>query len=214
MDWLRLLYAYPERLTEKLVKDLAGSPKVLPYLDLPLQHVSAGILKRMGRRAVQPLKLVENLRRWWPELTLRTTLIVGFPGETEADFEELLHFVNEAAFDHLGVFKFSPEPEAPASRLGDQVPQGLKEKRRRKIMAAQRKITLAANQSRVGRVYPVLAEGPAPDSDLVMTGRAAFQAPEVDGLIYFDGEQPRAGQITDTLIVKAGPYDLMGRIIA
>ena len=212
LDWLRLLYAYPERLTEKLVKDLAATPKVLPYLDLPFQHVAAGILKRMGRKAVQPLKLVRNLRRWWPGLALRTTLIVGFPGETEADFEELENFVQEAAFDHLGVFKFSPEPEAPASRLPDPVPQALKEKRRRRIMSAQRKISLAANRARVGRIFPVLAEGPAPDSDLVMTGRAPFQAPEVDGLIYFDGEQPRPGQIVDTLILKAGPYDLVGQI--
>lgn len=212
LDWLRLLYAYPERLSEKLVKDLAATPKVLPYLDLPFQHVAPGILKRMGRRAVQPLKLVQNLRRWWPGLALRTTLIVGFPGESEADFEELLAFVQEAVFDHLGVFKFSPEPEAPASRLPDQVPQGIKEKRRRKIMSAQRQISLAANRARVGRVFPVLAEGPGPDSDLVMSGRTPFQAPEVDGLIYFDGEQPRAGQIVETLILKAGPYDLVGRI--
>lgn len=213
LDWIRLLYAYPERLNEALIKDLAGIPKVLPYLDLPFQHVSADILKRMGRRRPgAPAELTKKLRRWWPGLALRTTLIVGFPGESEAHFEELLHFVEEAAFDHLGVFKFSPEPEAPASRLPGPVPQHLKEKRRRRIMAAQRRVSLSLNRARVGQVLPVLVEGPGEDSPLVMTGRAYFQAPEVDGLIYFDGEQPQAGEIVETRLVKAGPYDLIGEL--
>ena len=211
LDWIRLLYAYPERLNEALIKDLADTPKVLPYLDLPFQHVSAGILKRMGRRRpTAPAELVRRLRRWWPGLALRTTLIVGFPGETETHFTELLNFVEEAAFDHLGVFKFSPEPEAPASRLPDPVPQHLKEKRRRRVMAAQKRISLTHNRSRIGQTLPVLVEGPAEDSTMVMAGRAYFQAPEVDGLIYFDGEQPRAGEIVETTLVKAAAYDLIG----
>ena len=214
LDWLRLLYAYPERLSEGPVKDLANTPKVVPYLDLPFQHASAGILKRMGRqRPTPPLALVDNLRRWWPGLALRTTLIVGFPGETETHFAELMDFVNQAAFDHLGVFKFSPEPEAPASRFPDQVAQGIKEKRRRRVMAAQRKISLAGNKARLGQIVPVLVEGPDEENELVMTGRGPFQAPEVDGRIYFDGDQPRPGQIVDTLLIKAAPYDLVGQII-
>ena len=214
LDWLRLLYAYPERLTERLVKELAAIPKVVPYLDLPLQHAADDILKRMGRkRPVPPLKLIDDLRRWWPGLALRTTLIVGFPGETEAHFSELTDFVNQAAFDHLGVFKFSPEPEAPAACFPDQIPQAVKEKRRRRIMASQRKISLAANRARLGQVVPVLVEGPGEDNELVMTGRAPFQAPEVDGQIYFDGEQPQPGQIVDTLLTKSAPYDLVGRIV-
>ena len=213
LDWIRLLYAYPERLTEKLVKDLASIEQVTPYLDIPFQHAAPAILKRMGRRAAPPLQLVENLRRWWPGLALRTTLIVGFPGETEEYFEQLLEFVNEAAFDHLGVFKFSPEPEALAGGYADQVPQALKEKRRRKIMAAQRKISKTRNKARLGQTVPVLVEGPADDNPLVVAGRAAFQAPEVDGLIYFDGEQPQAGEIVETLLVQAADYDLVGRIV-
>lgn len=212
LDWLRLLYAYPERLNERLVKDLAATDKVVPYLDLPFQHVAPEILKRMGRRAVSPLKLVENLRRWWPGLTLRTTFIVGFPGETEEHFQELLEFVREASFDHLGVFKFSPEPEAPAGRYPDQISGAVKEKRRRQIMALQRKISRDRNKSRLGQIVPVLVEGPAEDNSLVTVGRAAFQAPEVDGLIYFDGEQPRAGEIVETLLIQASNYDLAGRI--
>ena len=211
LDWIRILYAYPERLNEALIKDLAAIPKVLPYLDLPFQHASAEILKRMGRRRVNsPAELVKKLRLWWPGLALRTTLIVGFPGESEQHFEELSNFVREAAFDHLGVFKFSPEPEAPASRLPDPTPQIVKEKRRRRIMAEQKKIALAHNKARVGRSFSVLVEGPSEDSPMVMVGRAPFQAPEVDGLIYFDGEQPEAGEIVETRIIKAAPYDLIG----
>ncbi|MDR2946841.1 MAG: 30S ribosomal protein S12 methylthiotransferase RimO [Candidatus Adiutrix sp.] len=213
VDWLRLLYAYPERLTERLVKELASIPKVLPYLDLPFQHVSPAVLKRMGRRQVlPPLELVEKLRRWWPGLALRTTLIVGFPGETEEDFQDLLRFVREAAIEHLGVFKFSPESGAPAAALKNQVPQHVKEKRRRKVMAEQRKISLAGNRRRVGQTVQVLVEGPSEESELVMTGRASFQAPEVDGLIYFDGEQPAPGELVDVQIVKAFDYDLLGRV--
>jgi ribosomal protein S12 methylthiotransferase len=212
LDWLRLLYAYPERLSERLVKDLAGTPKVVPYLDLPFQHASPEILKRMGRNPAPPLRLVENLRRWWPGLALRSTFIVGLPGETEERFAELESLVAAAAFDHLGVFKYSPEPGTPAAGRPDQTPQSLKEKRRRRIMAAQRKISLARNRARLGQIFPVLVEGPAPDSDLLTVGRAPFQAPEVDGLIYFEGEQPRAGQIVETEIIRAAPYDLVGRL--
>ena len=214
LDWLRLLYAYPERLSEALVKDLAATPKVTPYLDLPFQHSASAVLKRMGRRQIMPpAKLVQKLRRWWPDLALRTTLIVGFPGETEADFNELLGFVRDAAFDHLGVFKFSPEPGVPAGKLKEQIPQNLKEKRRRKVMAEQRKISKKLNQARVGQIGPVLVEGPSNESELVMTGRGHFQAPEVDGLIYFEGEQPEPGQIVEARLIKAFDYDLLAQVI-
>lgn len=214
LDWLRLLYAYPERLTESLVKDLADTPKVAPYLDLPFQHAAPNVLKRMGRRQVMPpVRLVQKLRKWWPELALRTTLIVGFPGETEDDFSELLNFVRESSFDHLGVFKFSPEPGTLASKLKEQVSQNLKEKRRRKVMAEQRKISRQINRDRIGQTIKVLVEGPSAESELVMTGRGYFQAPEVDGLIYFEGEQPNPGQMVDVQLIKAFDYDLLGRVI-
>lgn len=212
LDWLRLLYAYPERLNERLVKELAEIPKVLPYLDLPFQHASADILKRMGRPPVSPLKLVENLRRWWPGVALRTTLIVGFPGETEENFKELMNFVNQAAFDHLGVFKFSPEEGTRAAVMEGQVPQSIKEKRRKAVMSTQRKISLLRNKDRVGQLVPVLVEGPVGDNPLVAAGRAPFQAPEVDGLVYFDGEQPEAGEIVMTRLIKTSAYDLVGRM--
>lgn len=212
LDWLRLLYVYPDSLTEELVKDLAAIPKVVPYLDVPFQHVNTTVLKNMGRCGSNPLELVQKLRGWWPEVTLRTTLMVGFPGESEERFSELLEFVNEAAFDHLGAFKFSPEAEIQATTFPDQVPQGLKEKRRRKIMAAQRKVSLARNRQRLGQVVEVLVEGSTLDTPWVQTGRAYFQAPEVDGLIFFDGEQPQQGQIVKTLLLKATAYDLIGQL--
>jgi len=212
LAWLRLLYAYPEGLTEKLVRGLAEISKVLPYLDLPLQHAAPDLLRRMGRPAAPPLRLVERLRRWWPGLALRTTLMVGFPGETEAHFAELQGFVARAAFDHLGVFKFSPEPGARAANFPGQVPAGIKEKRRRAVLAAQKRVSLARNRARLGQVVEVLVEGPAEGP--VMAGRAWFQAPEVDGLIYFDGDQPETGRLVQARLVKASAYDLVARIVS
>ncbi|MDR1677971.1 MAG: 30S ribosomal protein S12 methylthiotransferase RimO [Deltaproteobacteria bacterium] len=207
--WIRLMYAYPERINEKLARSLASIPKLVPYLDIPVQHASPAILKAMGRPAKNPLPLINNLRDWWPEVALRTTLMVGFPGETEEDFDLLVRFLESAAFDQAGVFKFSPEEGARASSLPNQLPKVVKEKRRRNLMSRQRKISLARNRARIGQKKLVLVEGPSADSDLVMTGRADFQAPEVDGLIFFDGFQPIPGQMVKVRLIKAGPYDLV-----
>jgi tRNA A37 methylthiotransferase MiaB len=146
-------------------------------------------------------------------LALRTTLMVGFPGETEAHFAELLGFVGQAAFDHLGVFKFSPEPGARAANFPGQLPAGVKEKRRRAVLAVQRRVALARNRARLGQVVEVLVEGPADGAGPVMTGRAWFQAPEVDGLIYFDGHQPEIGRLVSARLVKASAYDLAARLV-
>ena len=212
ISWLRLMYAYPERLSAALAAKLSKIPKVAPYLDVPVQHASAAVLRRMGRRPMDHLALVAGLRAAWPDLAIRTTLMVGFPGETEEDFGELVRLVEEGRFDHLGVFKFSPEEGARASRLPGQIPQCVKERRRRNLMARQRRISLEANRRRVGKVAEVLVEGPSPDSDLVAIGRAQFQAPEVDGLIYFQGRQPSAGSLVLARLVKAGPYDLVAEL--
>jgi ribosomal protein S12 methylthiotransferase len=210
--WLRLMYAYPGRLNENLVRSLAGLPKVVPYLDVPVQHASNSILRRMGRQPGDHLKLVKNLRDWWPGLALRTTLMVGFPGETERDFDLLVRLVEEGTFDHVGVFKYSPEEGTKAARMSGQLPAAVKEKRRRSLMARQRRVSLALNRARVGQEKLLLVEGPSADSPLVMTGRADFQAPEVDGLIYFDGLQPLAGQMVRGRLIKAGPYDLVASL--
>ncbi|MGL4208498.1 MAG: 30S ribosomal protein S12 methylthiotransferase RimO [Candidatus Adiutrix sp.] len=213
LEWIRLLYAYPERLTEKMVKTLANTPKVVPYLDLPFQHGSVAVLKRMGRKVhAPPLTLVENIKSWWPEVALRSTVIVGFPGETEAEFDELSSFVEKAQLNHLGVFKFSPEDGTLASTMPGQLSKLIKEKRRRRIMSIQRKISHKLNKEKVGQIVPVLVEGLAPDSNFVLVGRAQFQAPEVDGLVYFEGEAPLPGQIVQTRLLKAAPYDFVGTL--
>jgi ribosomal protein S12 methylthiotransferase len=206
--WVRLMYAYPERLNQRLVDSLAGIAKLVPYLDVPVQHASPKILKSMGRAAKNPLRLIKDLRKWWPGVALRTTLMVGFPGETDEDYDLLVRFLESAAFEQAGVFKFSPEEGAKASAYPDQVPGSVKERRRRNLMSRQRKISLALNQARVGQRKLILVEGPSSDTDYVMTGRAYFQAPEVDGLVYFDGKQPKPGQMVMATFQKAGPYDL------
>ncbi|MDR1297768.1 MAG: 30S ribosomal protein S12 methylthiotransferase RimO [Deltaproteobacteria bacterium] len=206
--WIRLMYAYPERLGKKLVKRLAAVPKVAAYLDVPVQHASPDVLGAMGREAAAPLPLVENLREWWPGVALRTTLMVGFPGETERDYQLLREFMERARFDQAGVFVFSPEEGTRAALMPGRVPGGVGRSRRRGLMSLQKKISLAANKARVGREVLVLVEGPSADSDLVMTGRADFQAPEVDGLIIFDGHQPLPGRMVRARLLKAGPYDL------
>ncbi|MDR1487133.1 MAG: 30S ribosomal protein S12 methylthiotransferase RimO [Deltaproteobacteria bacterium] len=210
--WLRLMYAYPGRLNERLVKDLASIPKVAPYLDVPIQHASESVLRRMGRRSCDHLRLAKNLKAWWPNLALRTTLMVGFPGETEQDFDQLVRLVEEGTFDHVGVFKYSPEEGTAAAKMSGQLSAAVKEKRRRRLMARQRKVSLALNRARVGQEKLFLVEGPSPDSPLVMIGRADFQAPEVDGVVYFDGLQPVAGQMVKGRLIKAGPYDLLAAI--
>jgi ribosomal protein S12 methylthiotransferase len=212
-SWLRLMYSYPERLTSPLVKALAQVPKLVPYLDVPLQHASPEILRRMGRSGSDPLALIGRLRSWWPNLALRTTLMVGFPGETEEDYDQVVRLVEEGAFDHVGVFKFSPEDGTEAATFTGQVPQAIKERRRRGLLARQRRISLALNRARVGTERDILVEGPSDDSELVMTGRAEFQAPEVDGLIYFDGQQPQSGQMVKARLTKAGHYDLAATLI-
>ncbi|MDR1084893.1 MAG: 30S ribosomal protein S12 methylthiotransferase RimO [Deltaproteobacteria bacterium] len=208
LRWLRLMYAYPKNLTEKLIGRIAGIDKVVPYLDLPLQHASPKILRRMGRPGQPPLKLVEKLRKWWPGVALRTTLMVGFPGETEEDFELLADFVREARFENLGVFKFEPEDKVRASSFPNRVPLRSQKKREAEILGLQKAISREINGQRVGREFDVLTEGASPDSPLVMTGRTVFQAPEVDGLTYFDGEQPDSGRIVRATVVKVQAYDL------
>jgi ribosomal protein S12 methylthiotransferase len=212
-NWLRLMYAYPERLTSQLVQALAKVPKLVPYLDVPLQHASPAVLRRMGRKASDPLALVRRLRAWWPNLALRTTLMVGFPGETDKDYDMLVRLVEDGTFDHVGVFKFSPEEGTAAADFSGQVSALVKEKRRRNLMARQRRISLAINRARLGTELNILAEGLSAESDLVMTGRTEFQAPEVDGLVYFDGPQPQAGSLVRGRLTKAGPYDLAAVLV-
>lgn len=213
--WLRLLYLRPERITRDLLDLLGREEKICPYLDIPIQHVSDRILKAMNRSFGQKdlRSLFQKIRKALPQAVLRTTLMVGFPGETEEDFQELLQFVSELEFDHLGVFRYSPEEGTPAATYPDQVPKEITHQRQDLLMERQEKISLRKNQTRTGSVEPVLVSGSSPESDLLIQGRTRFQAPEVDGVVYITDGEPRVGEIVKVKITEAQTYDLVGVMV-
>jgi ribosomal protein S12 methylthiotransferase len=213
--WIRLLYAHPAHLTEELVRTIRDEEKVCKYLDLPIQHVDEGILKAMNR---PPLKrrmpdLIDWIRREIPGVVLRTSLIVGFPGETERSFRRLLEFVQEVQFDRLGVFSYSPEEGTPAAALKNQVQDRIKLRRSRRIMLLQKRISLKKQKALVGSRVPVLVERPGGSPDLLWEGRTQGQAPEVDGVTFLTKGRARAGEMVNVRILAAGSYDLFGEIL-
>ena len=213
--WIRLLYAHPAHLTEGLVHLIRDEEKVCKYLDLPIQHADEGILKAMNR---PPLKrkmpdLIDWVRREIPGVVLRTSLIVGFPGETERSFHRLLEFVQEAQFDRLGVFSYSPEEGTPAAALKDQVQDRIKLRRSRQIMRLQKGISLKKQKALIGSRVPVLVERPGSSPDLLWEGRTQGQAPEVDGVTFLTKGRAHAGDMVNVRILDAGPYDLFGEIL-
>jgi ribosomal protein S12 methylthiotransferase len=215
--WIRFLYAYPNQVTSKLLDTIAAHASLVPYIDVPLQHSSARLLRRMKRGASGDifLKLVERIRRTIPGVAVRTSLIVGFPGETEADFTELCQFVQAARFDHLGVFGYSDEDTSASHRLDGKLDGRTIYNRKRKLMSIQRKISRARNRLLQGRELGVLVEGPSKESDLVWQARLATQAPEIDGVCYISdpGETaPRPGEFRRMKIEKAHDYDLVGAL--
>ncbi len=207
LRWLRLMYAYPGHITDELIEVMARYECVVHYLDMPLQHAHPDVLRRMRRPALRhALEHIEKLRKAMPDIALRTTFIVGYPGETEAEFQTLLDFVAEMEFDKVGVFEFSPEPGTPAAALPDQVPDEVKAERRARLMEVQQRISLRRNQAQVGRILDVLVEG---HDQGVSYGRSYRDAPEVDGLVLFPGEAP-VGEIIPVRITGALEYDLEG----
>ena len=218
VDWIRVLYNYPTYFTDELYDALAESKKVIPYLDMPLQHINDRMLKVMNRRhtRAQTEAIVERLRATMPGLVLRTTFIVGFPGETEAEFEELLDYVKAARFERLGVFPYSFEPDTPAANLPGHLSDEIKADRRDRVMAAQQEIAFAFNESLVGRTMDVLIDAPAPDPALshLMVGRTYADAPDVDGVCYVEGSDIEPGDMVKCSIVGAAGYDLVARPVA
>ncbi len=212
LPWIRLLYSHPAHFTDELIEFLAGSEKVLKYLDIPIQHADDGILKKMGRNITyaRVMKLIERLRKDIPGVALRTSLMVGFPGETDEKFKKLLEFVKDAEFDHLGVFGYSDEDCAASASLPGKVSERLIIKRRDRIMKAQARISLKKNRERVGKTYKALVDGPSPETDMLYCARSYFQAPEIDGVIYINDGAPVAGEFAEVLITEAHPYDLVG----
>ncbi|ACL63470.1 MiaB-like tRNA modifying enzyme YliG [Anaeromyxobacter dehalogenans 2CP-1] len=214
--WIRLHYAYPRDVPDALVAAIADEPKIVKYLDMPLQHSSDRLLRAMkrGRDSVFLRDLLARLRSRIPGLALRTALIVGLPGETEADFEDLLRFVEEQRFERLGVFEYSAEEGTPAAEMADQVPDALKRERRDRIMAVQQAISRAHQQAMIGRRVEVLVEGRAEETEHLLAGRHAQQAPEIDGLTYINDGVAYPGEIVTVEITDAAEYDLVGRVVA
>jgi len=214
LRWIRMLYSYPkpDYFTEGLLKLMAQEKKICSYLDLPIQHIDDEILKRMGRRSRshEIYSLLHKIRTVLPEVSLRTSLIVGFPGETEKHFRALLGFVEEAWFDHLGIFKYSAEEGTPASRLVGSVPESVKEERLGVLMDLQKKISLKKHRRLVGRKMEVLVEGLDRQRRL-LRGRLKTQAPEIDGSVLLKGKA-KPGDWVEARITKALPYDLIGEI--
>jgi len=217
--WIRFLYAYPNKVTQKLLDTVAAHPTLVKYIDMPLQHSSPRVLKRMKRGASGDLflKLIERIRRTIPGVAIRTSMIVGFPGETPQDFAELCQFVKAAQFDHLGVFSYSDEDTSGSYHLDGKVDGRTTHRRRRRLMALQRKIARARNSRLVGREAEVLVEGVSKDTDLLWEARLPTQAPEIDGVTLindFEGAAPRPGQIRRLRITEAHDYDLVGALLA
>jgi ribosomal protein S12 methylthiotransferase len=217
--WVRFLYCYPNRLTDALIAAVAETAKVAKYIDLPLQHASAQVLKlmRRGSSGEHFLRLMERIRAAIPGVTLRTSLIVGFPGETEEDFKLLLSFVEAAQFDHLGVFLYSNEETSSSYALPGQVPSAVAGRRKRRLMALQRRISRRKLRQRVGRSFPVLVEGRSEETELLFRGRLESQAPGIDGQVLindFEGAEPRPGEFRWATITAAGDYDLVSRLEA
>ena len=216
--WVRFLYAYPNRVTQKLLDTIAEHAALVKYIDVPLQHASAAVLKRMKRGGSGAifLKLIERIRRTIPGVAIRTSFITGFPGETAADFEELCQFVEAARFDNLGVFTYSDEDTSASFRLDGKVDGRTVQNRKRHLMALQRKIARRRNRALVGSEVTVLVEGVSKESDLLWEGRMAAQAPEIDGVTLindFEGSEPRTGEFRRLRITEAHDYDVVGTLL-
>jgi ribosomal protein S12 methylthiotransferase len=213
IDWIRVLYCYPQFFTDELYDTLGHSRKIIPYLDMPLQHINDRLLKLMNRRhnRQQTESIVGRLRATIPGLVLRTTLIVGFPGESEAEFAELLDFVAATRFERLGVFTYSLEPDTPAAKLPDPVPAEVAEERRGRLMAVQQPIAFAFNRGLVGRTLDVLIDAPAPEGRHLWLGRTYADAPDVDGVTRVRGTHLRPGDLVACEVVGSEDYDLIAR---
>lgn len=214
LKWIRILYCYPEEIYPELIRVIKEEPKICHYLDLPIQHASDGILKRMGRRTNRAAleEIIGTLRREIPDITLRTTLITGFPGETEEDHRVLMEFVDDMEFERLGVFTYSREDGTPAASMEGQVEEEVKESRRAEIMELQQEISLEKGQKKIGDVLEVMIEGYLPEEGAYV-GRSRADAPDVDGYVFINtGEALETGDFVNVRISGALEYDLIGEM--
>lgn len=213
--WIRLLYAYPDGISDELIELMASEEKICNYLDVPLQHIDDQLLALMNRRVDEAAirGLLQRIRARIPDMTLRTSFIVGFPGETAAQFDKLLDFVREGHFERVGVFRYSREEGTPAAMLDHQVPERTKKSRYDKLMKAQAKVSFRKNRALVGRREAVLVEGYSEETELLLQGRSIRQAPDVDGLVYITAGQAEVGEIVQLQITDSSEYDLIGEIV-
>ncbi len=213
--WIRVQYCYPEEITEELIQVMKQEPKICHYLDLPIQHASDRILKRMGRRTTQAdlRNIIGRLREEIPDICLRTTLITGFPGETQEDHEELMRFVDDCEFDRLGVFAYSPEEDTPAAAMPDQIPEEVKEERRAELMELQQEIAFEKAEEMTGRELTVMIEGKVADENAYV-GRTYKDAPDVDGYLFLNTDEIlMSGDFAKVRVTGAVEYDLIGELI-
>lgn len=220
VSWIRLLYAYPIGVDERLLKLISTQSNICRYLDIPLQHSSETVLKNMQRPLgrFSPRKVVEFIKGNAPSIAIRTTFIVGFPGETEEDVDDLIQFIEEGHFMNVGVFIYSPEEGTPSHEMTNQIPDSVKKKRRDRVMKSQQKVIMGKLNGMIGKTLSVLIEGSHEDTDLLLTGRAQFQAPEVDGIVIIN-DKPEdlkvdIGSFYEVEITEVAGYDLVGKVIA
>ncbi|MDG3002209.1 30S ribosomal protein S12 methylthiotransferase RimO [Paludisphaera mucosa] len=216
LTWIRILYNYPRHFTDELFDVIAGAKRIIPYLDMPLQHINDRMLKVMNRRhtRAETTAIIDRLRGTIPGLVLRTTFIVGFPGETEAEFQEMADYVAEKKFERLGVFTYSLEPDTPAAKLPNQLPDDVKESRRETIMTIQQPLAEAFNRTLVGRTLDVLIDGRAPGQEGVWIGRSYADAPDVDGVVLIPDPGLQTGDVVPCEILDTQGYDFVARSLA
>jgi len=214
LDWIRLMYLYPMYFSDELIDAIAASERIVPYLDMPLQHINDTMLRRMQRRVnrADTASLLAKLRSTIPNLVMRTTFIAGFPGETDEQFEELVDFVREQRFERLGVFTYSFEPDTPAAKLPDHVASEVMEARRERLMSVQQEVAFQWNEQQIGRQANVLIDAAVPGERNVWIGRSYADAPDVDGVVYITGEGLATGMIAPCEIVASREYDLVGAL--
>jgi ribosomal protein S12 methylthiotransferase len=215
LDWIRLMYFYPMYIDDSLIRSIASAKRIVPYIDMPLQHINNTMLKRMARRVTRESthEMVSKLREGIPNLVMRTTMIAGFPGETDEQFEELEQFVDELHFERLGVFTYSIEPDTPAAKLDDHLPERIKKDRRNRLMAVQQKNAFAWCESQIGKTLPVLIDKAVDEANHVWLGRSYADAPDVDACVFVTAtpENPLSpGALADCEIVSYKNYDLVG----
>jgi ribosomal protein S12 methylthiotransferase len=219
IEWVRVMYTYPTHISDSFLDAIADLPKAVKYLDMPLQHASQNVLKLMkrggNRKSLE--RLIERVRKRVPGIAVRTTFITGFPGETEADFDELMHFIKNVEFDRVGVFTYSDEEGTPAFELSDKVPNRTASRRRTSLMKEQSRISKRIHKKRIGEVVRVLFEGESKESELLWQGRTETQAPDIDGCVLIndvpEGLMPAEGDFVNVEITEAYEYDLLGRIV-